>query len=112
MTKKILHLTLKREWFDLIAIGRKTREYRANKPYWTKRLENPPDYRGVPMFKRFDEVHFKNGYRKDSPFMRIKFITTQYGYDDNEQECYVIFLGKILEFKNYKKPTEREIMIL
>ena len=35
---KILHLTLKKKWFDMILSGEKTDEYREIKPYWTKRL--------------------------------------------------------------------------
>lgn len=35
---KILHLVLKKKWFDLIASGVKTEEYRDVKPYWEKRL--------------------------------------------------------------------------
>ena len=58
---KVLHLTLKRKWFDLIASGEKTTEYREYKPYWIKRLDG----------KEYQEVHFRNGYSKDSPFMRV-----------------------------------------
>lgn len=35
---KILHLTLKKEWYDMIERGIKTEEYREVKPYWTKRF--------------------------------------------------------------------------
>ena len=59
---KILHLTLKKKWFDLINSGEKTIEFREIKPYWTKRLEG----------KHFDIVIFKNGYNKDSPKMKFK----------------------------------------
>lgn len=38
MEKKILHLTLKKKWFDLIAQEKKTIEFRELKPYWEKRL--------------------------------------------------------------------------
>ncbi len=60
---KILRLTLKKKWFDLIASGSKTVEYREFKPYWEKRLSG----------KRFDEIHFRNGYAKDAPWMRVEF---------------------------------------
>ncbi len=83
--KRILHLTLLRKWFDLIASGEKTKEYRKIKPYWTKRLAE----------KEFDEIYFKNGYSKNAPFIRVEWkgIT-------KEKEEYVIILGKILETKN------------
>ena len=38
MHKKILRLTLKGIWYDMIAAGTKTEEYREIKPYWEKRL--------------------------------------------------------------------------
>ena len=37
---RILHLTLLRKWFEKIASGEKTKEFREIKSYWTKRLEN------------------------------------------------------------------------
>lgn len=36
--EKILYLTLKKQWFDLISSGVKNEEYREIKPYWIKRL--------------------------------------------------------------------------
>lgn len=38
---KILYLVLKRKWFDMIASGEKTEEYREIKPYWANRLLYP-----------------------------------------------------------------------
>ena len=55
----ILHLTIKKKWFDLIASGKKKIEYREYKPYWVTRLYG----------KHFDEIHFRNGYGKKSPVM-------------------------------------------
>ena len=80
----ILHLTLYKKWFDEIAAGTKTEEYRAIKPYWTKRLSRHD----------FNEVWFKNGYAKDAPFMRVEFK----GFDIRNDK-YVIKLGKVLEIK-------------
>ena len=110
MNKKILHLTLTRHWFDLIARNIKKREYREYKPYWEKRLLHGPD--GEP--NKFDEVWFKNGYRKDAPFMRVKcenialsgkdWITPKHGEILHKAEI-VIFLGDILEVRNWpEKP--------
>lgn len=36
--KKVLTLTVSKEWFDMIVSGEKTEEYRAPKSYWIKRL--------------------------------------------------------------------------
>lgn len=78
---KILHLTLKKKWFDLIKAGEKTKEYREVKPYWTTRLEN----------KVYDEIHFRNGYSKNSPFMKVEWKGMK-----KENDQYVILLGKII----------------
>ena len=83
--KRILHLTLLRKWFDLIASGEKTKEFRDIKPYWTKRL----------LGKEFDEIYFKNGYSKNALFMRI-----QWKGMNREKDKYAIILGKVLEIKN------------
>lgn len=42
---KTLDLVLKRKWYDMIASGEKTEEYREIKPYWIRRLieERDPD---------------------------------------------------------------------
>ena len=84
---KILHLTLKWQYFYEIYEGFKKVEFRLIKPYWTKRLEG----------KTFDEIWFKNGYGKNSPFMRIECLRIGKG-----QNYYVIKLGKILEVRNWK----------
>lgn len=85
-SKNILHLTLLKRWFDLIASGEKTKEFREIKPYWTKRL----------LGKKFDEIYFKNGYSKNASFMRIKCEEIRKGKKD-----YIIYLGKILEKRNF-----------
>ena len=97
MTKRILHLTLKKEYFDLIFVKKtKKEEYRIVKPYWTRRLESPCGF-----FVDFDEIHFRNGYKKDSPFGIIKhkgtYITSYCG-----EQSYALKLGRILEVKNLK----------
>ena len=55
MPMNILHLTLKKKWFDLIASGEKQHEFRECKPYWEKRLLHGPD--GIP--NEYDEIHFR-----------------------------------------------------
>jgi len=92
MANKILHLTLKRKWFDLIATGEKTEEYREIKPYWTTRLKG----------RDYDVVRFRNGYNSDSPYMlvEVKHIVKAYGnaeWGGGDDKLYVIKLGKVLE---------------
>lgn len=38
MEKKVLNLTVSKEWFYMISDGRKTEEYRVPKKHWIKRL--------------------------------------------------------------------------
>jgi hypothetical protein len=63
---KVLHLTLKRKWFDMIASGEKKEEYRDLKLYWSDRLGEHEDC------SFYEAVKFRNGYRPDSPIMVFK----------------------------------------
>ena len=48
MEKKVLHLSVSKQWFDLISSGEKKEEYREIKDYWTIRLfDVSPFYTGV-----------------------------------------------------------------
>lgn len=90
MKKKVLTLTISKQWFDMILSGEKTEEYREIKPYWVARLfqnnSNIVDIRYLAsglagrtdllkgfidtqriVLKPFTHVLFINGYRKDSP---------------------------------------------
>lgn len=94
---KILHLTLKKKWFDMIKSGEKTQEYREAKPYWASRLVD----KDTLNYKKYDIVRFKNGYAKDAPTFDIEFLgitvgigSAVWGADGNVQ--YIIKLGKIL----------------
>lgn len=37
-TKKVLTLTVSKQWFDMIVAGGKTEEYREIKPFWVRRI--------------------------------------------------------------------------
>lgn len=90
MEKKVLTLTVSKQWFDKIVSGEKTEEYREIKPYWIARLfqnnSNIVDVRYLAsglagrtdllkkyidaqriVLKQYTHVLFINGYRKDSP---------------------------------------------
>ena len=100
--KKILHLTLKKKWFDLIANGEKTEEYRTYNSYWMSRLVA----KDKESFRVFDEVHFRNGYSKKCPFMRVEFKYLDLGnreLEDKNQLVFVIKLGKVLEVRAREK---------
>lgn len=90
MEKKILTLTVSKQWFDMIVADEKTEEYREIKPYWVARLfqnnSNIVDMKYLSsglagrtdllkkyidaqriVLKQHTHVLFINGYRKDSP---------------------------------------------
>lgn len=76
---KILHLVVKKEWFDAIASGQKNVEYREVKPYWTSRLVETGivgTINGEPVGapKEFDAIQFRSGYQKDAPKITRKWI--------------------------------------
>lgn len=50
---KILHLHLKAKWFNQIAEGTKTEEYRLATAHWRKRLERPRAYDEIWLYKGF-----------------------------------------------------------
>lgn len=93
---KILHLTLKKKWFDMIIRGDKKEEYREIKPYWDKRLNG----------KSYEIVRFRNGYAKDAPTMDVeikgirKDVCVPEWSDGATGLHYVIELNNILEVKN------------
>lgn len=94
-TMKVLHLTLKKQWFDMIASGEKREEYREIKPYWTRRLA---DIRA----DEYDAVRFRNGYRTDSPAVTVELEGIFSGFGRKEwgapsERVYILRLGRILQ---------------
>ena len=87
MNDKVLHLTLKKVWFDQILSRKKLIEYRSYKPYWHSRLEN----------KKYDYIHFVNGYGKDKPWMDVEIRKIEPNFDWMR---YDIHLGKIIRKGN------------
>ena len=90
---KILHLTLKKKWFDMIASGEKKEEYREIKPYWSSRL----------IKKDFTHICFRNGYSKDAARLTIelKLLCVCTGRAEwgavEDVPYFVLELGKIIQ---------------
>lgn len=97
---KTLTLFLKKKWFDMIASGEKTEEYREIKPYWEKRLLDyeaiKRDYKML-VFRRFlvgkgvnplayprgfTHVRFHRGYTKITMTFDIDSITFGNGKEE------------------------------
>jgi len=93
---KILHLTLKKKWFDMIASGEKKEEYRDGTTYWKKRLDG----------RDYDVVSCRNGYNKRAPKVVVEFFNCSVGFGkpkwggDPNNFQYVIRLGEILSTEN------------
>ena len=106
--KKILNLTLNKQWFDLILLGQKKQEYREYKKHWCSRLLDKDGN-----LKSFDEVHFTNGYGSTKPFVSVEFksiaiVNGMHHEPKNDEPLnslsryFVIHLGKVLRCKNIK----------
>lgn len=76
MEKKVLTLTVSKQWFDMIVAGEKKEEYREIKPYWIKRLTTNCEvvydvvaetYCGKVLYRPYTHVLFINGYGDDKP---------------------------------------------
>jgi len=97
VVNKLLTLTLKKKWFDMILAGIKKEEYREIKPYWTKRLFNIPR-----------AILFTNGYGKKVPSILIecKGLYRSLGIIEwgapEKIAVYILKLGEIIETKNIK----------
>lgn len=78
--KKVLYLSLKKEWFEMIKSGDKKEEYREINPYWKKRITDIESHKfelntlvmtGQPIpMKQYTHVHFTLGYPKKDDIER------------------------------------------
>lgn len=118
---KILHLTLKKKWFDMILSGEKKEEYREIKPFWINRLVDEIRFEdkerpgwffckvGMATMEtaiHYDKIIFRNGYSKDAPTMTVECLDITTGLakfkwaDGYKGVVFIIKLGNILETKN------------
>lgn len=90
---KILHLNLKKKWWDEINAGQKKYEYRVFNNFWEKRLKN----------KEFDIILIKLGYPKKDDLSKIiafkwEGYEIQYlkheEFENKEQKVFAINLKK------------------
>ena len=126
---KILHLTLKKKWFDMILSGEKKEEYREIKPYWFRRLvytsgrldldlwcrrfqkESPwtvlEDLLGTGSSFHLDvpgQIVFRNGYASDAPEMTVACAGLGIGQGNSawgapDRPVFIFKLGDIIETK-------------
>jgi hypothetical protein len=93
----ILHLTLKKKWFDMILSGEKKEEYREIKKYWSDRFYGVNNY---------SLVCFTNGYGNHRPSLTIELNdicvgqgNTEWGAP-NDQDVFILELGLIISKRN------------
>ena len=91
----ILHLVLKRKYFERIYKGTKTTEYRDFSKYWQKRIQG----------KDYTHIRFQLGYTKNPPTMLVE-IHDRNVVEYKDDLAYAFDLGKITEVKNYPPPTK------
>ena len=100
---RILRLTLKRKWFDMISSGVKKEEYREIKPWILSRLQG----------KAYDVVEFSNGYGKHVPKVTLKYLGWGTGTGRSDwgatphEPTVIIRLGEILS-ANASRQGRRE----
>ena len=90
LNMKTLKLVLKKKWYEMIASGEKTEEYRDVTDYWNKRISG----------KGYQYVTFFLGYAKDRPSMTFEMRTPkiskgipQWGAEIGK-DYWVLRLGK------------------
>lgn len=83
-----LHLVLKKKWFDLIASGEKTEEYRDCTPYWKKRI--------MDKRKEIRTICFHCGYTNKVFYSDVENISVGKGKEEwgaeKGKEYYIIKL--------------------
>ena len=86
-----LTLHLHRPWFDAIAHGHKTVEYRRVTPYWQTRIEN----------RSYDKLILQNGSGERYPTMEVEYKGYDIYTDHDGTRYYRLKLGAITRVRNY-----------
>lgn len=72
--RRVLRLTLKKKWFDMIASGDKKEEYRVPGKWILSRLRD----------KEYDVIEFKNGYGPNVPRMEVEYLGWKFSFGKRE----------------------------
>lgn len=86
-----LTTTIERKWLAQIIAGTKRIEYRAIKPYWTKRLERIE----MPF-----ELRLINGMNPPMPEVTVLIHKVTV---DRRNRVYKLHISKVLEFRHWDK---------
>lgn len=94
---KILHLVLKKKWYEMQERGEKTEEYRELTEYWRKRLIDQETLRAKP----YTHVCFHYGYTQRCFINRIDSITIGMGLPEwGAPEDHDVFI-----IKHHREPS-------
>ena len=101
----ILHLNLKKKWFDLIGADVKKEEYRDIKPYWNRIFQNGKIKIKGELYNPKDiTICFSNGYSKERLQIFVKLLdykikegNPEWGAIPNKK-YHTLILGEILNF--------------
>ena len=97
---RVLRLTLKKRWFDMVASGVKKQEYREIKDWIISRLHG----------KTYEIVEFSNGYGKHVPKVTVEYLGWGNGIGLPEwgatpmKPTIIIQLGRVLSRTNRDYP--------
>ena len=125
--KKVLTLTIDKQWFDMVVSGEKKEEYRIIKGYWAKRLllvrselEEPFSKLDKDLSEKWDSISpemakycLNSPYYKTIPFTHVLFIN---GYRKDslriEKEIESITIGKPIKGLCPDKWLDTEFFII
>jgi hypothetical protein len=102
----VLHLNLKRKWFDMILSGEKKEEYRKSSAYWTGIFSRTVRLKGKNYHPTDVTICFSNGYSKNRRQLFIECEGVHIGEGRPEwgaekgESYFVIRLGKTICTKN------------
>lgn len=66
----VLHLPMKKKWYNMVLSGDKKEEYREYKPYWTSRIDNCIEESFVCGRPGPIPIIFRNGYGKKARWFK------------------------------------------
>jgi len=87
--KQILHLNVKSKWFDMIACGEKTEEYRELKLYWTKKFTSFNWFLGCHGIKESPSYKFGIDIKGTIYNPKDVIICFSNGYSKNRRQIFV-----------------------
>jgi hypothetical protein len=121
--QKVFHLTLNKKWFDMIASGEKTEEYREIKPYWMRRLmidvevrtptstyedvirwiKDGNNYDVSYGLQEYDIISANNGYQKNCPNIKWKHKGIRIGEGREDwgaepgKQYFILEIGELIK---------------